>query len=262
MKKNILMIAVTFAFLTIFAAGCASTGKYPRTYISPDDPVYDIPTIPAAPPHVVAAVLAANRGEVVAPAKNKAEQTNARPNNKDYQEFIKRMKKIKAEQKAKAIAAKTPETVPMKKREAFSKKSFETRLSKVERRVNYVIGYSRENRNRIGLLDDRFNLSACGKIQAKLILFKSGSAELSPKGKKVFDELAEKAGSDQIGNIVITGHASTTGGKISNKTLSEKRAKTAYDYLTTKGITAKMIPAGETSRYGNNTNISVTWLEK
>ena len=259
MKKNILMIVAIFTFLTISAAGCVSTGKYSRTYIPPDSPFYDIPTIQPAPQHVVDAVLAADKGQTSAHSNQRdatdVSRMSARPNQRDYEQFKKRIAQKKAKQKIQVATVKATGIVATKKRPAFSKKSLETRLAKVERRVNYVISYSRENRNRIGLLEDRFNLSACGKIRAKLVLFKSGSAELSPEGKKVFDELVETGAE----NIIITAHASITKGKIDNKTLSQQRAQNAHDYLQNKDIEADIIVVGETTRYGENKNISVTW---
>ncbi len=249
-----------FSFLAISAIGCAPMGKYSRTYIPPDSPFYDIPTIRPAPQRHVAAVLAAD--EQKKREKGKRETMIARPNQKDYEEFKKRISQERAAQKAKAVAQKIPKAITVKKRTAFTKKTLKARLSKVEKRVNCAIAYGRENRNRIGLLEDRFNLSPSGNIQAKLVLFKPGSAELSVKGKKILDELAIKDRKGEIEDIIITGHASKTKGKIDNKNLSQQRAKVACYYLRDENVKAEIVVAGESTRYGENKNISITWLKK
>lgn len=285
MKKNILIITVIFSFLAISAFGCAPRLKCSRIHIPKDDPVYDIQTISEAPPHVVEAALAAEASKKEKKSatpnskglaefkkqakaaqkqaaaahfvqnKNKQEPMVARPNNQDFQEFLKRIKREKTGQKTKIAAKKISK---IKRKSA----TLETRLAKVENRVNYAIQYGRENRNRIGLLEERFNLSTSGKIQAEIILFKPDSSKLSVDGEKFLKNLAIEYTGGKVENIVIKGHASVTKGKIDNKILAKKRAESAYSYLKARCVPAKIIPVGETDEYGINTNAMITWLGK
>ena len=283
MKKNILTITVIFSFLAISAFGCAPRLKCSRIYIPKDDPVYDIQTIKEAPSDVVEAALTAKKekksatpnskglaefkkqakaaqkqaaiAHFVQNKSNKQKSMIARPNNQDFQEFLKRIKREKTGQKTKIATKKTSK---IKKKSA----TLETRLAKVENRVNYAIQYGRENRNRIGLLEERFNLSTSGKIQAEIILFKPDSSKLSVDGEKFLKNLAIEYTGGKVENIVIKGHASVTKGKIDNKILAKKRAESAYSYLKARCVPAKIIPVGETDEYGINTNAMITWLGK
>ena len=269
MKKKIFVILIVFSFLAILISGCAPTGKYHRTYISPNDPVYDIPTIPAAPQHVVEAVLAADKEKTNKQKLNKKQpagkkqQISARPSKQGYAEFLERVKKADAEQKAQAVRTKNPNKTRGNKKSAITATPLILKkLSKIEGRLNYVEKYSRKNRNRIGLLEERFNLSVSGKIQAEIILFKPGSSELSADGEKFLKNLAVEYTGGKVENIVIKGHASVTKGKIDNKILAKKRAESAYSYLKARCVPAKIIPVGETDEYGINTNAMITWLGK
>ena len=151
---------------------------------------------------------------------------------------------------------------PIKESITATKKPILKRLSKIESRLNYVVKYSRENRNRIGLLEERFNLSTSGKIQAEIILFKPDSSKLSVDGEKFLKNLAIEYTGGKVENIVIKGHASVTKGKIDNKILAKKRAESTYSYLKARCVPAKIIPVGETDEYGINTNAMITWLGK
>ncbi len=286
MKKYIFVIAIIFCFFATSIIGCAPRLKYSRADIPDNDPVYDILTIEPAPTEIVEAALAAHAVKTtksVAPGskdftefKKQAAQAaqaqtaagyfvqkqatqqqpvSAKPNQNDYKEFKKSMAKAMAEQK-KAKTKKINNPTFTKKRNLAGNNAFETRLAKIEKRVNYAIQYGRENRNRIGLLEDRFDLSPSGNIKAKLVLFRPGSAELSPDGEKTFNELIE-IGAE---NVRIAAHASVVKGKIDNQVLSQQRAETVNAYLLKGGIKPEDITVvGETDRYGENKNISVTW---
>lgn len=63
------------------------------------------------------------------------------------------------------------------------------------------------------------------------VLFRVGSAVLSPDAKSQLDEIATTAGSLKGFMIEITGYASAEGGTKSNKALSERREKVVREYL-------------------------------
>jgi len=136
-----------------------------------------------------------------------------------------------------------------------SEKTILARLSNVER-------YAKENRNRIGTLKKRFDLSDCGKIQAEMILFLPGSSKLSQAGKNFLNILAAGYLAGDVANIVVDGNASLAKGKIDNKILSLQRAETVCNYLAEKSVPATIINVGETEEYGINTNAMITWLQK
>ena len=286
MKKYIFVIAIIFCFFATSIIGCAPRLKYSRADIPDNDPVYDILTIEPAPTEIVEAALAAHAVKTtksVAPGskdftefKKQAAQAaqaqtaagyfvqkqatqqqpvSAKPNQSDYKEFKKSMVKAMAEQKNKTNITEIPNAVATKKRPNFTKKIYSSERTILARLTN-LEKYARENRNRIGLLENRFNLSPSGKIKAKLVLFKSGSAELSPDGEKTFNELI-KIGAK---NVRIAAHASVVKGKIDNQVLSQQRAETVNAYLLKGGIKPEDVTVvGETDRYGENKNISVTW---
>lgn len=63
------------------------------------------------------------------------------------------------------------------------------------------------------------------------VLFRVGSAVLSPEAKASLDEIAATAGTLKGFMIEITGYASAEGGTKSNKALSERREKAVREYL-------------------------------
>lgn len=65
------------------------------------------------------------------------------------------------------------------------------------------------------------------------IKFDYNSAVLTPQGKKGLETLAEAMRSNQLSGsrFVIEGHADATGSAAYNQTLSERRARSARDYL-------------------------------
>ncbi len=116
--------------------------------------------------------------------------------------------------------------------------------------------------NRLGLLEDRFDASVAGETKGGMLYFRPGSVALSDDGKKYLDELATKFTAGNVKNIVIFGYASTSGKKDANLTLSQKRANTVRDYLSAKNVSAEVVAKGETDRFGQNTNVVITYDEK
>jgi outer membrane protein OmpA-like peptidoglycan-associated protein len=76
-------------------------------------------------------------------------------------------------------------------------------------------------------------------------LFKSGKSgikDLSPEGKARLDEVIAKLKAvGEIEQIKVVGHADPTGNALSNRRLSEARAKSVKSYLIAKGITPGVI---------------------
>jgi OmpA-OmpF porin, OOP family len=76
-------------------------------------------------------------------------------------------------------------------------------------------------------------------------LFKSGKSgikDLSPEGKARLDEVIVKLKAvGEIEQIKVVGHADPTGNALSNRRLSEARAKSVKSYLIAKGITPGVI---------------------
>ncbi|WP_424243904.1 outer membrane autotransporter protein [Elusimicrobium posterum] len=60
--------------------------------------------------------------------------------------------------------------------------------------------------------------------------------DLSPSAKKSLDEVVLKIKDDTSVGVVLIGHTDSTGPEKYNQTLSERRAKKAYDYLVKSGI--------------------------
>ncbi len=70
---------------------------------------------------------------------------------------------------------------------------------------------------------------------AKNIFFVTGSAKLLPKSFKSLNDVAAILKEDAALKLDIEGHTDNTGSDKINNPLSQNRAKSVYDYLTTKG---------------------------
>lgn len=89
-------------------------------------------------------------------------------------------------------------------------------------------------------VQSKLNESLAGKI----IEFETGSDKLTDKGKAILDEIAPII-KDSTDNLEVDGHTDNKGNPTSNKSLSERRAKTVVAYLTGKGIdTKRLTPKG------------------
>ncbi len=75
----------------------------------------------------------------------------------------------------------------------------------------------------------------------KAVQFETGSAKLLPESFKVLDEIAGLLRKYPEHKLRISGHTDSIGTFEENQTLSERRAKTCYDYIVSKGIQAKRI---------------------
>lgn len=65
-------------------------------------------------------------------------------------------------------------------------------------------------------------------------LYAFDSSVLTKESKQMLDEAAKKIRSDTA--VVLVGHADSTGARAYNQKLSERRAKSAYEYLNSLGI--------------------------
>ncbi|PWK26269.1 WD40 repeat protein [Arcicella aurantiaca] len=86
-------------------------------------------------------------------------------------------------------------------------------------------------------------------VQLQDITFETGKAELKPESNEELDRLVSLLEGNQTIKVEISAHTDDVGNDDSNLKLSEKRAKTVVDYLTTKGIKVDRMTAkgyGET----------------
>jgi outer membrane protein OmpA-like peptidoglycan-associated protein len=77
------------------------------------------------------------------------------------------------------------------------------------------------------------------------IYFDYGKSSLSPSSKQQLDIMAEFLSKHPDVSMNIAGHADASGSVEYNQTLSENRAKAAYNYLRNKGITNITLAAEE-----------------
>jgi OmpA-OmpF porin, OOP family len=89
------------------------------------------------------------------------------------------------------------------------------------------------------------------EVKAKLanliknVQFETGKATLLSKSMPILDEVASLMAQYPEYSLAIGGHTDSQGDAKINQTLSEKRAKTCYDYLATKGVSSsRMTHAG------------------
>ncbi|MBP5306476.1 MAG: OmpA family protein [Paludibacteraceae bacterium] len=71
--------------------------------------------------------------------------------------------------------------------------------------------------------------------------FKLGSAVLSSEAKATLDKVAKDVKGDNNASVEIIGHTDNVGSDAINKTLSQKRAEAAKQYLVSKGVAASQI---------------------
>lgn len=95
-------------------------------------------------------------------------------------------------------------------------------------------------------------------VQLQDITFETGKADLKPDSNEELDRLVSLLEGNKTIKVEISAHTDDVGNDDSNLKLSEKRAKTVVDYLTSKGIKADRMTAkgyGETQPLvGNDTD--------
>jgi outer membrane protein OmpA-like peptidoglycan-associated protein len=88
------------------------------------------------------------------------------------------------------------------------------------------------------------------------IFYETDKYDLKPESKVELDRLVSFLNHNPKVHFEISGHTDNVGGKDYNKTLSERRAKTVYDYLLTAGIPATRMSSkgfGDTVPVAENT---------
>src|SRR5215813_11759196 len=73
-------------------------------------------------------------------------------------------------------------------------------------------------------------------VKTVTVLFKSGSAVLTPEARQEFDQAAASIEGENLKGwmVAVTGYADSTGKTASNRLLSERRANAVINYLVTK----------------------------
>ena len=76
------------------------------------------------------------------------------------------------------------------------------------------------------------------KAVSLMVQFEFGSAQLSPDAKQVLDNLGAALKSPQLGGdkFLIEGHTDAVGSEEYNQRLSDARARSVKEYLTTHGV--------------------------
>jgi OmpA-OmpF porin, OOP family len=77
----------------------------------------------------------------------------------------------------------------------------------------------------------------------RVIEFEIGKSDLTPRGKKILDEMAGTLQKLKSQKIEVIGHTDDQGLRVSNVALSQARAETVKTYFSIKGIDAKLISA-------------------
>lgn len=75
----------------------------------------------------------------------------------------------------------------------------------------------------------------------KDIYYESNSAELKPESEKVLNDFVDFLSENPNIQVKIQGHTDNIGSEVSNLTLSDNRAKSVYEYLIAKGISASRL---------------------
>jgi len=96
------------------------------------------------------------------------------------------------------------------------------------------------------------------KYAAKAVRFETGRASLKTESYEILEQIVDIMQRYPNYRLRISGYTDNVGNVDNNQTLSENRAKSCYDYLITRGISATKISFagyGESSPIGdNNTN--------
>lgn len=109
-----------------------------------------------------------------------------------------------------------------------------TRLTDLYQLENNLVVVEGEQR----LIDDT--------LGDRIVEFESGSANLTPRGLGILDEMAGAL--NRVGNksVTITGHTDNTGNASANLLLSNQRAEAVKEYLIGRGIdTSRLSTAGK-----------------
>lgn len=95
------------------------------------------------------------------------------------------------------------------------------------------------------------------EVAMQAVQFQTGSAILKSESNAVLNQIADIMNRYPDFNMNISGHTDNTGSSSANQSLSERRAKTCYDYLVKKGISPDRMNHtgfGESRPISNNEN--------
>jgi len=96
------------------------------------------------------------------------------------------------------------------------------------------------------IVSDDGNTAALKVTFESGILFATNSSVISDATKTALHKFAENLAATHDTDLKIVGHTDNTGAVDYNQTLSEKRAKSVYDYLTSQGVsTSRMTFEGK-----------------
>jgi OmpA-OmpF porin, OOP family len=97
----------------------------------------------------------------------------------------------------------------------------------------------------------------CKPISFKNVYFETNSAELGPVSTATLNKALEVLSRRDGINLEVDGHTDSRGTEAYNMALSDRRAKSVVEYLTSHGIDASRLTAhgfGETKPVADNTN--------
>ncbi len=99
------------------------------------------------------------------------------------------------------------------------------------------------------------------------IEFESGKDTLTQQGQEILDEVAEVLleKKDSLASVIAEGHTDFQGSMVLNQNLSERRARTAKNYLIEKGVSAAILSSrgfGETKPIFPGENITAEQMLK
>lgn len=95
-------------------------------------------------------------------------------------------------------------------------------------------------------------------LRLKIVEFRPNSAELTPRGRALLDEIVPVFAKFPAANVEIGGHTDSDGDDRRNQLLSERRAASVMAYLTRKGVAAARLTAagyGEARPVADNSTV-------
>ena len=105
--------------------------------------------------------------------------------------------------------------------------------------------------------DSKIPAAAGQPVTLNNVFFETGSAKLRPESGAELDELAALLQKNRHLRIQINGHTDDVGEAAFNQRLSEQRAQTVLEYLSSKGVAAERLRAkgfGESKPIAANTS--------
>jgi outer membrane protein OmpA-like peptidoglycan-associated protein len=103
---------------------------------------------------------------------------------------------------------------------------------------------------------DTVDQFGCSLVSRLMIFFDFDRAELRPESIRELERVVDFMNQLPVATALIEGHTDSLGSTAYNQSLSERRAKSVYDYLTSRGVNPGRLQAmgkGETSPIADNT---------